>query len=104
MKRSAAGDRVEERLPAARGLTWDDAPSIGSAICRATRPIIFVASFLPEATVWPGRAPTVLPLTQFSTLQDGHLELDYEAIYSAIAEAESTATSQPAIFTVEQLK
>lgn len=94
---------VKRDVVFARGLTWDDAAGIGSAIRRLTRPIVFVASRVPEPAIW-GRGPTVLALTQFSTLQDGRLELDHEAVSSAIAEAESATASQPSTFTVEQLK
>jgi hypothetical protein len=88
----------------ARGLAWQDAAGLCAAIRRSTRPIAFVASHVPEASTWSGHAPTVLVLQQFSSLQEGQLELDHEAIAAAVADIETAAADAPSTFTVEQLK
>jgi hypothetical protein len=95
---------VKRDVVFACGLTRPDAANIVGPIGQATRPIVFVGTRVPAPGIWPGRVPPVLALAQFATLHDGRLELDHEAIASAITEAESATTSRTSVFTVEQLK
>jgi len=95
---------VKRDVVFARGFGWDDGIIIVSAIGRATRPIVLSANRAPDAAIWPGRVPPVLDLAQFATLSEGRLELDHEAIASAISETESPTASQASTFTVDQLK
>lgn len=95
---------VKRDVVFACGLTGPDTANIVGPIGQATRPIVFVGTRVPAPGIWPGRVPPVLALAQFSTLRDGRLEMDHEAICSAITEAESAAASRTSVFTVEQLK
>jgi hypothetical protein len=88
----------------ARGLAWADAKTVVNRATHATRPIVFVADRTPPPQIWPGRVPPLIALSQVATLCDGRLELDLDAVFAAIREADTAAASQTSTFTVDQLR
>ncbi len=87
----------------ARGLTWPDAKSLTGPIAHATRSLVLVATQVPEPEFWSGRARPVVALSEFATLRDSQLELDHEALWTAIIDRENAAPPTQS-FTVDQLK
>jgi hypothetical protein len=89
----------------ARGLHWDDAPTVRAAIVRCRKPIIFVPQAKPPDDLWRGRFPPILALSQVATVGDKGIEVDPLEIVAAIQDAEerATASGAPGI-SMEQLK
>ena len=88
----------------ARGLTWKNRRRTIQCICHATRPIVFVSRRLPSRKIWPGRIPPVIALSQVAIVGDGRLELDRDAIFSAVREVDDAAARPPETLSVQQLK
>ena len=77
----------------ARGLAGKQRRRIAQHISRTTRPVVFVGSRLPSPRIWPGRIPPVIALSQVATVCDSQLELDRDAIFAAIREADAAAST-----------
>jgi len=89
----------------ARGLHWDDAPTMRSAIRRGRKPIIFVAQTKPLEDLWRGRVPPILILSQVATLGEKGIEVDAMEIVAAIEDAEAqAAASDVTVVSREQMK
>ena len=74
------------------GLTWADGGDITSQVARTTRPIVFVGDRIPPASVWTGRAPSIIALSQVTTLGES-VVVDHDAVVAAILEADALASS-----------
>lgn len=88
----------------ARGLGWEDAAGVQSAIVRTHRPIVFVPRNNPEGDFWTRRVPPVLVLAHVATLGEQGLDVDRLEIVAAIQETELRQTDQIAVVNQEQLK
>jgi hypothetical protein len=88
----------------ARGLHWDDAPTVRAAIVRGRKPIVFVPQMKPPDDLWRGRIPPILALSQVATLGDKGMDIEALEIVAAIQDSESKATSEMAVVTEERLK
>jgi hypothetical protein len=88
----------------ARGLDWDDAPTVRPAIARGRKPIIFVPPMKPPDDLWRGRIPPILALSQVATLGDKGMDIDALEIVVAIQDAEAKAASEMTFVTEEKLK
>jgi len=87
-----------------RGLGWQDAAGVRSAIGRAHRPIVFVPQSKPSDDFWTKRVPPVLALAQVATLGEQGLDVDRRELLTAIQDAETRQKDQLAVVTQEQLK
>ncbi len=88
----------------ARGLRWEEAVGVRSAIARTHRPIVFVPQHKPDNDSWTGRVPPVLALSQVATLGEQGLDADRLELVAAIQDAETRQQDQLAVITEEQLK
>lgn len=89
----------------ARGLTWKDGRRMARHIARTTRPVVFVSSRLPSRRIWPGRIPPLVVLSQVATLGDHQLELDRDAVFTVIREADENAeTNQTVELAMDQFR
>lgn len=88
----------------ARGMRWEDAAGIRSAILRARRPIVFVPQQKPDDEFWTRRIPPVVPLSQVARLGEQGLDVDRLELAAAIQDAELQEKEQLAVVTEEQLK
>ncbi len=89
----------------ARGLHWDDGPTVRAVIVRGRKPIVFVPEAKPPNDLWRGRVPPVLSLSQVATLGDKGIEVDPLEIVAALQDAEERATaSDAAVLSMDQLK
>ncbi|MGE0760956.1 MAG: hypothetical protein AB7F89_09595 [Pirellulaceae bacterium] len=77
----------------ARGLTWADGGHLASQVARTTRPIVFVGDRMPPPSIWPGRVPPIVALSQVTTLGESGLVVDHDAVLAAIFEADAMASS-----------
>jgi len=87
----------------ARGLRWEDAAGVRSAIARTHRPIVFLPRHKPDNDFWTGRVPPVLALSQVATLGEQGLDADRLELVAAIQDAETRQKDQLAVMTEEQL-
>jgi hypothetical protein len=76
----------------ARGLGGSDGRFVASHIAHTIRPIVFVADRLPDPTIWPGRRPPVIALSQVAAATDDGLAIDVDAVYAAMLPTEDAAT------------
>jgi hypothetical protein len=75
----------------ARGLRLADAGDVAARVGQATRPIVLVATQIPDPGIWNGRIPPVVTLSHVSQLSDGQIELEIPGIFAAIHDvAQST--------------
>ncbi len=89
----------------ARGLHWDDAPTVRAVIVRARKPIVFVPDAKPSDDLWRGRVPPILALSQVATLGDTGMEVDPLEIVAAVQDTEARAiNSNAGVIGMEQLK
>jgi hypothetical protein len=77
----------------ARGLHWDDAPSMCIAIRQGRKPIVFIAQTKPIDDHWRGRVPPLLALSQVATLGEKGVEVDAMEVVAAIEDAEARANA-----------
>lgn len=88
----------------ARGLTWAESSDVAANVARSTRPIVFVGERIPPETVWPGRDPPVVALSQVTTLGESGLVVDHDAVLAAILDAEATVlAASPEPVSTDQL-
>lgn len=76
----------------ARGLTWGDGGNVASQVTRTTRPIVFVGDRIPPASIWPGRVPPIVALSQVTTLGESGLVVDHDAVLAAILETDAVVS------------
>lgn len=75
----------------ARGLTWADGGDIASQVARTTRPIVFVGDGFPPASIWVGRVPQGIALSQVTTWGETGIVVDHDAVVAAILDADAAA-------------
>jgi hypothetical protein len=73
----------------ARGLRRYDAAQYRRTISGAHRPIVFVASEVPDAGFWQGRVPPLICLREIATLSDGQIMLDGPQVIGLVRAADA---------------
>jgi DNA-binding MarR family transcriptional regulator len=72
----------------ARGLTWDDGPSVVSGaerLCASSSPLVLVPSQPPSADIWHGRPRALACLTDAVAVNEGLLQVDLNLLAERIA-------------------
>ncbi len=87
----------------ARGLRRNDAAQFRRAITGAHRPVVFVATELPDADFWQGRVPPLIRLREVASLVDGKIELDVPQVVGLVRAADEDSDAGVAI-TLDNLK
>jgi hypothetical protein len=77
----------------ARGLEWDDSPSIRSLIRRRQKPIVFVPTTIPCDEFWLGRVPPILAMADCATFTVAGIEFDSLALPAAIDFAKTASVA-----------
>lgn len=73
----------------ARGLRRNDAAQYRRAISGAHRPVVFIASEVPDPGFWQGRIPPVICLREIATLSEGQISLDGPQIIGLVRAADA---------------
>ncbi len=88
----------------ARGLDWDDGPTVRATLVRSRKPIVFVPLRRPPEGFWRTVPPTLM-LSHVASLVGGHIEVETLEIAAAIHDADALAASGPMpALSIEDLK
>lgn len=79
---------VQREVLFARGLRRKDASGFRRAISGAHRPVVFVASEIPDPEFWQGRIPPLIRLREVATLVDRQVSLDGPQIIGLVGAAD----------------
>jgi len=88
----------------ARGLDWNDGPTVRATLVRSRKPIVFVPLRRPPEGFWRTVPPTLM-LSHVASLVGGHIEVETLEIAAAIHDADALAASAPTpMLTIDELR
>jgi hypothetical protein len=73
----------------ARGLSWPDGRDVARQIARNTRPVVFVGDRPAPESVWVGRQPPLVRISQVASFENDKTTIDADATLAAIILGES---------------